>query len=85
MIDIKTLSVKEIRELGRNGNHPNGWFLLETDALAYWVHLPHKDISNDQQTVGRISLSLSWWGLGPTPVHFCRRNCKVGIVLMEET
>ncbi len=46
MIDITTLTVDEIRELARNGNHPNGWFLLETDTLAYWMHLPHKDISN---------------------------------------
>ena len=44
-LPFDTLEVKEIRELGRTGNHPFGWFLLETDALSYWVHLPHKDQS----------------------------------------
>ena len=28
------LKVEEIRELARRGEHPNGWFLLETDTQA---------------------------------------------------
>ena len=43
---FETLEVKEIRELGRKGEHPYGWYLIETDTQAYWMHLPHKDISN---------------------------------------
>ncbi len=46
MKSIGRLEIEEIRELGRRGEHPHGWFLIETDTLAYWMHLPHKDISN---------------------------------------
>lgn len=39
---LDSLTSEEIAELGRKGEHPFGWYLIETDALSYWLHLPHK-------------------------------------------